>query len=193
MVLLFAWLVFISVIGMFICPFFFAQRSPSRWLVDILRCRKQTAWEFKGASDSPAVSWSVWTAPESWSGEDRRGLVVSRKHCQASSLMEQFMVFSYFTGGRSRVWEGDTGNIAYDSGLHGRTSGGLKAACVSRPLAQSLGIVQSFRHVPPYTEPESSPRAITNQSDSTRSGAIYGRLSIFSCDLLDVVSCSPRL
>lgn len=35
----------------------------------------------------------------------------------------------------------------------------------------------------PYAEPESSPRAITDRSDSTKSGAIYGKLSVFSCDL----------
>lgn len=43
----------------------------------------------------------------------RWGLVMSREHCQASSLTEGFM-FSYFTGERSRVWEGGTGNIACD-------------------------------------------------------------------------------
>lgn len=111
----------------------------------------------------------------------RWGLVMSREHCQASSLTEGFM-FSYFTGERSRVWEGGTGNIACDWGLHGHTSGGLKAACLWRLLAQSLGILQSFRHVPPSAEPESSLRAVTNQSDSTKSGTIYGRFSIFSCD-----------
>lgn len=104
---------------------------------------------------------------------------MSRKHCQASSLTEQLMFCSYFMGEKSRVREGGSGNITYDLGL----SGGLKAACVWRLLAQSLGIRQSFRHVPPYAEPESSLRAVTNQSDSTKSGTIYGWLSVFSCDL----------
>lgn len=46
------------------------------------------------------------------------------------------------------MWEGDAGNVTCDLGLHGHTSGGLKATYVWSLLAQSLGIVQSFRHVP---------------------------------------------
>lgn len=79
-------------------------------------------------------------------------------------------------------WEADAGIIAHDLRLHGHASGGLKAACALRVLAQRLGSVQSFRCVPRCAEPESSPGATANRSGSARSGTIYGRLSVFSCD-----------
>lgn len=51
--------------------------------------------EFKGASGSPAVSWSVWTAPKTSGGNGQakadRSLVMSRKQCLASSLTELFV------------------------------------------------------------------------------------------------------
>lgn len=132
-----------------------------------------TVQQFHGPSGRPQKAGG---GGQAGSGHEQKALS-SFQPCRTV-----YVFFSYFTGERSRVWEGDTGNIAYDLGSHGHTSGGLKAACVWRLLAQSLGIVQNFRHVPPYAEPESSPGAITNQSDSTKSGAIYGTLSVFSCD-----------
>lgn len=79
-------------------------------------------------------------------------------------------------------WEADAAIIAHDVGLYGHTSGGLKAACALEVLARRLGSAQSFRRVLRCTEPESSPGATANQSGSARSGTIYGRLSVFSCD-----------
>ena len=47
-------------------PFLFCPEAT--WLLAGRRPQVQEAREFKGASDSPAVSWSVWMAPESWGG-----------------------------------------------------------------------------------------------------------------------------
>lgn len=98
--------------------------------------------------------------PRKLGKKGRQGLVISRKHCQASRLAEQFyswlaclfaglfclfglwfwfvvsfcgvvwlfLLLHRIKGQRVGRWEDDTGNITYNSGLHGHTTGGLKAA-----------------------------------------------------------------
>lgn len=150
-------------------------------------------------SDGPAVLWSAWMSPEGWRGGQSDIWSLVEITIQLSDLLANFcfLVPSWEKGVECDLqWESDACMIACDLGFCDHNSGGLKAACVCiRNIGTKSGKRVWLLAYPALHRSRGQPQGTANQSDSTRSGTIYGSW-LFSpvtrgCCLLFTQALSP--
>lgn len=133
--------------------------------------------------------------PRKLEGWPVRALVISKNYHPAFRPTGQFLLSSSFTieGSRVRFAVG----IWYlhnclDLGICDHNSGGLKAACVLRILAQSLGNACGFWRILHYTEAGGSPGA-QQTSQTPLEVELFMEVGCFLLWLKAVASCSLSL